>query len=281
MIQKSFRNEQSSLYLVATPIGNLKELNSRIAETLQLVVVIFCEDTRVSKKILQHFNIKKKLISLHQHNEKERIDLVLQFLNNNQSVALLSDAGYPLISDPGYQLVQAVIAKEYNVVSISGSSALLNALVCSGLPPYPFSFWGFLDRKVEKLKQQVEQLKYRSESLIFYVGVYHLEKTLRAMKEILGNRDVCLARELTKMYETIYRMPLNDIINLDLTSLKGEFVLIVKGYEVVVDYRSLTIKDHIILVAKKQNITIKQAIKEVANMRNLPKSLVYQVYHQE
>lgn len=140
MIQKSFRNEQPSLYLVATPIGNLKELNSRIAETLQLVVVIFCEDTRVSKKILQHFNIKKKLISLHQHNEKERIDLVLQFLNNNQSVALLSDAGYPLISDPGYQLVQAVIAKEYNVVSISGSSALLNALVCSGLPPYPFSF---------------------------------------------------------------------------------------------------------------------------------------------
>lgn len=101
------------------------------------------------------------------------------------------------------------------------------------------------------------------------------------MKEILGNRDVCLARELTKMYETIYRMPLNDIINLDLTSLKGEFVLIVKGYEVVVDYRSLTIKDHIILVAKKQNITIKEAIKEVANMRNLPKSLVYQVYHQE
>lgn len=281
MIQKSFRNERPSLYLVATPIGNLKELNSRIAETLQLVVVIFCEDTRVSKKILQHFNIKKKLISLHQHNEKERIDLVLQFLNNNQSVALLSDAGYPLISDPGYQLVQAVIAKEYNVVSISGSSALLNALVCSGLPPYPFSFWGFLDHKVGKLKQQVEQLKYRSESLIFYVGVHHLEKTLRVMQEILGNRDVCLARELTKMYETIYRMSLNDIINLDLASLKGEFVLIVKGYEAVVDYHCLTIKDHIILVAKKQNITIKEAIKEVANMRNLPKSLVYQVYHQE
>ncbi|WP_342223915.1 16S rRNA (cytidine(1402)-2'-O)-methyltransferase [Spiroplasma endosymbiont of Asaphidion curtum] len=281
MIQKSFRNERPSLYLVATPIGNLKELNSRIAETLQLVVVIFCEDTRVSNKILQHFNIKKKLISLHQHNEKERINLVLHSLDNNQSVALLSDAGYPLILDPGYQLVQAVIAKKYNVVSISGSSALLNALVCSGLPPYPFLFWGFLDHKVGKLKQQVEQLKYRSESLIFYVGVHHLEKTLRVIKEILGNRDVCLARELTKMYETIYRMPLNDIINLDLASLKGEFVLIVKGYEAVVDYRSLTIKDHIILVAKKQNITIKEAIKEVANMRNLPKSLVYQVYHQD
>ncbi|WP_339025005.1 16S rRNA (cytidine(1402)-2'-O)-methyltransferase [Spiroplasma endosymbiont of Agriotes lineatus] len=281
MIQKSFRNERPSLYLVATPIGNLKELNSRIAETLQLVVVIFCEDTRVSNKILQYFNIKKKLISLHQHNEKKRIDLVLQSLDNNQSVALLSDAGYPLISDPGYQLVQAVIAKEYNVVSISGSSALLNALVCSGLPPYPFSFWGFLDHKAEKLKQQVEQLKYRSESLIFYVGVHHLEKTLRVMKEILGNRDVCLARELTKLYETIYRMSLNHIINLNLASLKGEFVLIIKGYEAVVDYSSLTIKDHIILVAKKQNITIKEAIKEVANMRNLPKSLVYQVYHQE
>lgn len=281
MTQVSFANEKPSLYLIATPIGNLKELNERTIETLKKVAIVFCEDTRVTRKILQYLQIKKPLIALHEYNETEKIKVVLAALTAQQDVAVLSDAGYPLISDPGYQLVKAVIAQNFNVITISGASAFLNALVCSGLPPYPFTFYGFLSNKTAKLITQLTELKYRSETLIFYLSVHQLEKTLTLMAQHWGERQICLARELTKMYETIYRTTLTEIIKLDLQKLKGEFVLVVSGYQDEVNYENLSLSEHVTVIAKKQKISIKAAIKEVAQLRKIPTSIVYQAYHKD
>ena len=166
--QKSFENDKATLYLVATPIGNLNEMTYRAVEILNSVDFIAAEDTRNTIKLLNHFDISTKLISHHEHNIQTSIPKILSLLKENHNIALVSDAGYPAISDPGYELVKEVIDNDFNVVPISGANACLNALVVSGINPQPFLFYGFLDHQDKKKKKELEELKYYKETIVFY-----------------------------------------------------------------------------------------------------------------
>lgn len=227
-IQKSFQNDSSSLYLVATPIGNLNEFSQRSVDILNEVDFIFAEDTRTSKILLDKFSIKTHLQSYHMHNEKQSSEKILEYLKEGKNLALISDAGYPLISDPGQILVDLVVEHGFNVIPVSGSSAFLNALVASGLSAQPFTFYGFLENKDSQIRKQLEEVKDIKHTLIFYVSVHKLEKSLEILLEVLGNRKLTLAREITKLHEEFIRTDLKTLISEPLT-LKGEFVLVIEG----------------------------------------------------
>lgn len=278
--QKSFENEKATLYLVATPIGNLNEMTFRSIDILKNVDFIAAEDTRNTIKLLNHFDISKKLISHHEHNINNSIFKILNLLSEGNNVALVSDAGYPAISDPGAELVSAVIESGYNVVSVSGANACLNALVVSGIAPQPFLFYGFLDHQDKKKKKELEDLRYYKETLVFYESPHRIEKTLKIMLDILGNRSIALCRELTKKHEEIIRGNITEIIEI-LDSVKGEMVLVVEGSneekKKEVEF-SQTIVEHVNEYIEK-GMTTKDAIKEVAKIRRMSKNTVYQEYH--
>lgn len=227
-IQKSFQNDVPSLYLVATPIGNLKEMTPRAIEVLKSVDLILAEDTRTSGHLLKHFEINTPTMSYHMHNEKQRLSLILDKLNQGQNIALISDAGYPLIADPGQTLVSEVTNHNYNVIPISGSSAFLNALVASGLVTQPFVFMGFLENKKSLIKEQLDKIIDCDMTSIFYVSVHKLKNSLEILYDTLGNRKIVLVRELTKMHEEFIRTDLKTINENDFT-LKGEFVLVIEA----------------------------------------------------
>ena len=226
--QKSFDDTSATLFLVATPIGNLEEMSVRAINTLKEVDCIAAEDTRNTIKLLNHFEIKTKLMSHHEHNWKQSIPKILELLKDGKNIALVSDAGYPAISDTGYELVQAAIQEGYGVVPISGPNACLNALVVSGIAPQPFIFYGFLDHQDKTKKKELQALKNHQETLVFYESPYRIEKTLSIMLEIFGDRSIALCRELTKRHEEIIRGTISEIIPLCET-LKGEMVLVVEG----------------------------------------------------
>ena len=226
---KSFDGKRPTLYLIATPIGNLKEMSPRALETISEMDIIAAEDTRNAFSLLANFGIKKELFSLREHNEIEASKHLLDKINQGKKVAYMSDAGYPGISDPGYLLVQEMIKNDINVSTISGSSAFINALVASGLETKHFFFYGFLPAKENEAKEEILSLKGKKETLIFYEAPHRISKTLNLLREGLGNRDVCLARELTKINEEYIRGSLDELLELDETSIKGEIVLIISG----------------------------------------------------
>lgn len=275
-IQKSFETTEPTLYIVATPIGNLGEMTPRAIEILKTVDIIAAEDTRNTGKLLKHFGIETLSISYHKHNEKQSAQGILKLLDEGKSVALVSDAGYPLISDPGQTLVSEVIEKDYAVVPISGSSAFINALVVSGIVTQPFSFMGFLESKDSTLKKQLEPIKNLNHTLIFYLSVHRVEKTLSVLHEVLGNRRVSIARELTKKHEEIIRGNLMDIIDSQIT-LKGEFVIVVEGFtqEQETDFDSLM---EMIQETIEQGLTPSRAISQVAKQQNVSKNELYNYY---
>lgn len=275
-IQKSFETTEPTLYIVATPIGNLGEMTPRAIEILKAVDIIAAEDTRNTGKLLKHFGIETPSISYHKHNEKQSAQGILKLLDEGKSVALVSDAGYPLISDPGQTLVSEVIEKDYAVVPISGSSAFINALVVSGIVTQPFSFMGFLESKDSTLKKQLEPIKNLNHTLIFYLSVHRVEKTLSVLHEVLGNRRVSIARELTKKHEEIIRGNLMDIIDSQIT-LKGEFVIVVEGFtqEQETDFDSLM---EMIQETIGQGLTPSRAISHVAKQQNVSKNELYNYY---
>ncbi|NLB84726.1 MAG: 16S rRNA (cytidine(1402)-2'-O)-methyltransferase, partial [Acholeplasmataceae bacterium] len=203
--QESFRNNKNSLYLVSTPIGNLSDITYRAIEVLKQVDIIFADDTSHSKILLDHYGINKKTFSYFDHNEIVSGDKILNYLKEGKEVALISDAGTPGISDPGYLIAKEAIKEGFNVVSIPGASALLAALVVSGLALQPFTFIGFLPRKESEKKAALEIYKYRKETIIIYEAPTRINNTLKTIYDILGNRKIALAREMTKKYETIYR----------------------------------------------------------------------------
>lgn len=278
--QKSFENDKATLYLVATPIGNLSEITYRAIEILNSVDFIAAEDTRNTIKLLNHYNIQKKLISHHEHNINNSIPKILNLLNDNHNIALVSDAGYPAISDPGAELVKEAIQHEYNVVSISGANACLDALVVSGITPQPFLFYGFLDHQDKKKKKQLNELKYYKETIVFYESPHRIEKTLKLMLDIFGNRLIAICRELTKKHEEILRGTIEEILEV-IDTIKGEMVIIVEGSkeekadEIIFDQ---SIKEHVDEFINK-GLSAKDAIKEVAKIRNINKNAVYQEYH--
>lgn len=277
--QKSFEVEQPTLYLVATPIGNLQEMTPRAINILETVDVIAAEDTRNTLKLLNHFHIKTKVIAHHMHNERESAKGLIQLLEQGKSIAVVSDAGYPLISDPGLSVTQLVIEEGYAVVPISGSNAMLDALVASGLSTQHFLFYGFLKSSEKDRIKELYDLRYYPQTLIFYEAPHRLLKTLKNMLEILGNRSICLARELTKKHEEFIRGTISELLEIE-DELKGEMVLIVEGSkeqpetDVVLPLIHDQIHQYI-----KDGCTTNEAIKRVAKERGISKNEVYREYH--
>ena len=225
--------QAATLYVVATPIGNLADLTERAVQVLNGVDLIACEDTRHTLKLLQHLGIRKPLISVHDHNERDRIDQVVGHLEAGRSIALVSDAGTPLISDPGYPLVNALRGRDYAVVPVPGASALVTALSAAGLPTDRFIFEGFLPHKSGARRERLDELRNEARTLVYYESRHRILDTLADMQEIFGaDRHSCIARELTKTFESYYSGTLeqvSEIVAADDNHQKGEFVVMVAG----------------------------------------------------
>lgn len=278
--QKSFQNENSTLYLVATPIGNLHEMTPRAIEILKSVDVIAAEDTRNTMKLLSHFDIQTRCIPHHMHNEYESAKGLLALLDEGKDIALVSDAGYPLLSDPGQIVVNLVVEEGYNVVPISGANAGINALVASGLPAQPFMFVGFLKASESERRKNCEELSKIKQTMIFYEAPHRIKKTLTTFLEVFGNRKICLARELTKKHEEFLRGTISEILEV-CDDLKGEMVIVMEGYnedEMVEDipFSVLNEKIHHYI---QEGYSTNAAIKAVAKEHGLSKNEIYKQFH--
>lgn len=267
----------ATLYIVATPIGNLADITLRAIDTLQSVDLIAAEDTRHSKYLLQHYNIDTATISLHQHNEQQRSEALIQRLLKGESIAVISDAGTPLISDPGYRLVVQARAAGITVVPIPGSCALITALSASGLASDRFAFEGFLPPKATARSQRLKTLATETRTLIFYESPKRLIDTLVALSTIFGEtRRACLARELTKIHETIETQPLGKLtlwVQQDANQQKGEVVLLVEGCEKQTSAEEDEIQRVLdILLAE---LPVKKAAALTASLLNIAKNDAY------
>ena len=277
MWKRSYDNG-SILYLIPTPIGNMEDITFRSLRILKEVDVVFSEDTRVTQNLFNYFEIKKKLVALHDHNENIVKEEVLSYLEKGCNVAIVTDRGTPIISDPGYKTVSYVSKKGYSVVALPGACAFVPALIVSGINPQPFTFYGFLDSKVEKRKKELLQLKFVTNTLIFYEAPHRILQTMRLMLEIFGDREVSLSREITKKFESVYRGKISELL-LTLENIKGEFVVVVSGFE-------NTFADECGIVEQIQfyidnGMQKMEAIKIVAREREMKKNEVYALYHQE
>ncbi|MBE6159477.1 MAG: 16S rRNA (cytidine(1402)-2'-O)-methyltransferase [Lactobacillales bacterium] len=277
MSQKSYINDKPILYLISTPIGNMEDITLRAINILKEVEVIFSEDTRVTRQLLNYLNINKKLISSHNYNETKNENILLDYLNKGYNVGVVTDRGTPVISDPGYELVKIAIKNDFNVVSLPGPTALIPALTVSGINPSPFTFYGFLNSKDSKRKKELEVLKQLKTTLIFYEAPHRIIKTLEDIKDVLGNRKISISREISKKFEEVYRGTIEEVIK-ELEEVKGEIVLIVEGNTEINTYDNLTIAQHVNLYIK-EGYDSKEAIKKVAKERNVPKSEIYNIYH--
>lgn len=276
MSQKSYNNSPT-LYLIPTPIGNMEDITMRAINTLNLVDVIFSEDTRVTGQLLKTLNIRKTLIANHEYNEKENGAKLLTYLKENKNVGLVSDRGTPIISDPGYYLATLAIENGYNVVSLPGATALIPALTSSGIEPSPFLFYGFLNSKEGKRNRELETLKEYPYTIIFYESPHRILETLANMKQIFGSRQISISREITKKFEEVYRGNIETIIQ-QIKGAKGEMVIVVSGNHEEKNYDSLSIEEHVNIYLMR-GYTTKEAIKKVSHDRNIKKSDVYNKYH--
>lgn len=277
MSQKSYDNSPT-LYLIPTPIGNMEDITMRALNILKLVDVVFCEDTRVTGQLLKYYDINKKLISSHNFNESKNINKLLDYLNNGSNVGLVSDRGTPIISDPGFELAKCAIDNGFNVVSLPGATALIPALTSSGISPMPFYYYGFLNNKDSARKKELETLKNIEATLIIYEAPHRINKTLKDLGNILGNnRKIAISREITKKYEEIYRGTIEELINQN-NDYKGELVLVIEGNKETIQYKNLTITEHVNLYID-DNKSVMDAIKIVARERGMKKSEVYDIYH--
>lgn len=272
MNQKSY-DGSPTLYLVPTPIGNLGDFTFRAVEVLNQVEVIFSEDTRVTINLLNHYDIKKKLIAFHKFNEEQKVGVVLSYLEDGKSVAIVSDRGTPVLSDPGEICTKKVIEKGYNVVSLPGATAAIPAITASGLDSSKFIFYGFLNSKSSKRKKELEFLKNNKMTIIFYEAPHRIMEMLADLKEAFGDRKISISREISKKFEEIYRAKISEVMNM-LTEVKGEFVIVVEGNKDVVSFDDITIKEHVNMYIE-DGLTEKDAIKKVAKERNVSKSDVY------
>ena len=271
------KSEFGVLYVVATPIGNLDDITLRAVNTLKMVEVIFSEDTRVTSLLLNHLNIKKKLISSHEYNEKENEEKFLKYLEDGNDVGIVTDRGTPIISDPGYDLVKVAIEKGYNVVGLPGPTALIPALITSGLNPAPFLFYGFLNSKQSKRNKELEELKKEKATIIFYESPHRLKETLEDINKIFGNRKISISKEISKKYEEVVRGTITEVID-KFDNIKGEFVVVVEGNTDCVDYTNISVVEHVTAYIKEGN-SVNDAIKLVAKDRNVAKKEIYNIYH--
>lgn len=274
-MQKSY-NDTPSLYLIPTPIGNLEDITVRSLNTLKTVDIILCEDTRDTGILLKNYDIKKKLISCHEHNEEEVSKKVINYLKDGLNIGLVTDQGTPIISDPGYLVVKEVIKEGFNVISLPGATAFVPALTASGIEPSPFLFYGFLNSKNSRQIDELKKLKNLKYTIIFYESVHRMKKTLTNMLEVLGDRNITISREISKIHEEITRDKISNIIPI-VDNMKGEFVIVVEGNKEKLDYSNLDIVEHVKIYLDE--VSEKEAIKLVAKERNVAKSVIYNEYH--
>lgn len=277
MSQKSYK-VSNNLYLIPTPIGNLEDITIRSLNLLKEVDAILCEDTRVTGSLLKKYDIHNKLISCHEHNEEKVKYEVVEMLKEGKKIGLVTDQGSPIISDPGFKVVQEVICNQLNVIALPGATAFVPALISSGISPSKFLFYGFLNAKSSKQIGELNQLKYLPYTIIFYEAPHRIEKTLDHIKQVFGDRKIALSRELSKLYEEIYRGKISEIKE-EITNIKGEIVLVVEGNHEKIDYNELAILEHVQLYIE-DGLSEKDAIKKVAKERNVPKSVIYKEYHE-
>lgn len=276
MSQKSY-DGSASLYLIPTPIGNLDDITVRALKTFEMVDFILCEDTRETGKLLSKYNIKKRLVSCHEFNEDKVKEYVVEELQKGHNIGLVTDQGSPIVSDPGYLVAKYVISNGLNVISLPGATAFVPALSSSGIEPSPFIFYGFLNAKNSKQKKELEKLKRLPYTLIFYEAPHRIKNTLQNIFEVFGDRNMAIAREISKVHEEFCRDKVSNLINI-VDGMKGEFVLIVEGCHLDVDYSDLSVIEHV-KVYLDDGMSEKDAIKEVAKERNVAKSEIYKEYH--
>ncbi|MGP4073057.1 16S rRNA (cytidine(1402)-2'-O)-methyltransferase [Piscibacillus sp. B03] len=288
-IQRSFKGESPRLYIVPTPIGNLDDMTYRAVKTLQQVDAIACEDTRQTKKLLHYFEIEKPLISYHEHNKFDREEKLVERLKNGEMIALVSDAGMPIISDPGFELVRRVREEGISVTVLPGANAALTAFVGSGITSSSFTFYGFLPRKKKEIVEVLKLLGKTDHTLIFYESPHRIKQTIAVMHEVYSeNRKMTVARELTKKFEEYVYGTLKEV-NLFMTSeeaeLRGEFCIVLEGkieFEDDVNnwWQDLSLIDHVDYYVD-QGKSKKDAIKMVAKERGQAKNEIYQAYHEK
>ena len=275
--QKSYQSNNAKLYLVATPIGNLKDFTYRAVETLQSVEVCFAEDTRVTKVLFEHYGIRTRLECYQEYNKETQYKAVINYLSKGIDVALVSDAGMPIISDPGYFVAKEAMKMGYDVIPIPGASASLSALIVSGISPQPFTFYGFLDSKSSKRKKELTSLKEHKETIIFYEAPHRIKDMLSDLLEVFGDREIALAREITKKFEEIVRGNVSEIIEI-CDTLKGEMVVVCSGYvedtNKYNDVDPIDQVDELILAGMVKN----EAIKVVAKRLGITKQELYKEY---
>ena len=274
-----------TLYLCATPIGNLGDMTPRVIETLKEVDIIAAEDTRNSIKLLNHFEIRTSMTSYHEYNKVEKADYLVEQLMQDKNVALITDAGTPAISDPGEVLVQKCIQAGITVTSLPGAAACITALTLSGLSTRRFCFEGFLPSDKKEKAEILEELKEESRTIILYEAPHHLVRTLKELYETLGNRKVTLCRELTKKFETILPTTLEDALALyEQEEPRGEYVLVIEGKsrqekkeEERQAWQTMSIEEHMAYY-EKEGLDKKSAMKQVAKDRGVTKREIYQYF---
>lgn len=270
------------LYLVATPIGNLEDITLRALRILKEVDIIAAEDTRHTLGLLNHFEISKPLISYYKQNESTRSVELVEKLKEGKNIALVSDAGTPGISDPGEQIVKTAIQEGIEIVPIPGACAFVNAIISSGMSTREFCFLGFLSAVKKERKEKLEEIKYETKTLIFYEAPHKLKNTLENILEILGNRNIVLAREITKIHEEFIRGKISTILE-NLEEIKGEFVIIVEGnYESKKDVEikklnQMSLEEQYEFY-ENQGLSKKEIIKQIAKDRNVNKNEIYQYF---
>ncbi|MDR1781948.1 MAG: 16S rRNA (cytidine(1402)-2'-O)-methyltransferase [Bacilli bacterium] len=274
------KNNNPNLYVLATPIGNLDEINTRFIECLNKTNTILCEDTRVSLKLINYLNIKdKKIISYHQHNEYDKLNETIELIKKEHNVALLSDAGYPLLSDPGFYLVKECIVNDINIIVVNGSNALIPALINSGMPLIPFTFIGFLPKKTNDALKTLLQYQNYHHTLVLYESIHNINKTLVIINKVFGNVNLSISRELTKLNEEHIYARVNELILEDL-SFKGELVVCIDNSiineEIVINDEIILKEVNDLLIA---NISKKDAIKQVSKRLGIEKNYVYDLVH--
>ncbi len=268
-----------NLYIVATPIGNLDDITLRAIKVLKEVDLIAAEDTRHSLKLLNHLEISKPLISYHRHNEEVKTDVLIEKIVEGQNIALVSDAGTPGICDPGEVIIKKCIEKQIPIIPIPGACAMINALITSGIDTKEFTFLGFLPLNKKSRKEKLDEIKKSTKTIILYEAPHKLNNTLKDLENILEDRQVVLARELTKIHEEFIRGNIKEIIKKS-ENLKGEIILVIQGSkeEIVNDnYENMSLEEHYKMY-ENQGLNKKEIIKKIAKDRGLNKNEIYQKF---
>ena len=273
---------KGKLFLVATPIGNLDDITLRALKVLKEVDLIAAEDTRHTLGLLNHFEISKPLISYYREKEKKKSPILIEKLMEGKNIAIVSDAGTPGISDPGEEIIKQAILNNIEIIPIPGCVAFVNALICSGFDTKEFEFIGFLSSNNKEKKDKLEEIKFDTRTIIFYEAPHKMKSTLKTMLEILGDREIVLARELTKIHEEFIRGKISTILE-QIVEFKGEFVIILKGNDKskndieLENLNNKTLEEHYLYYENK-GLNKKEIIKKIAKDRALDKNTIYQYF---